>query len=70
MEHPLVTSARGLLQQHKGRWPEIAEAADVSYSWVAQFARGKIPNPTVDNLQAVIDACKGRVMARKEARAA
>jgi len=57
MEHPTVTAARERLNDLKGRWPEIAEASGVSYSWLQKFARSEITNPTIGTLQAVVDAC-------------
>jgi hypothetical protein len=30
---------RGVLA-HKGRWPELARASDVSYSWVSKLGAG------------------------------
>jgi transcriptional regulator with XRE-family HTH domain len=35
------------LQERKGDWVEIAQRADVSYSWITKFAQGKIPNPGI-----------------------
>lgn len=57
MEHPTVTAARERLNELKGRWPEIADASGVSYSWLQKFARAEITNPTIDTLQAVVNAC-------------
>jgi len=57
MEHPNVTVVRDKLQRCRGRWPAVQEAAQVSRSWLTQFARGDITNPTIDTLQAVSDAC-------------
>lgn len=57
MEHPSVTAARSRLNDLKGRWPEIAAASGVSYSWLQKFARAEITNPMIDTLQAVVNAC-------------
>jgi len=57
MEHPSVTAARERLIACKGHWPEVQERSGVSRSWLTQFARGDIANPTIDTLQALNDAC-------------
>lgn len=35
---------------------EIAKLSGLSRSWLNQFARGAINNPTINSLQAVMDA--------------
>jgi transcriptional regulator with XRE-family HTH domain len=43
------------LDSRRGEWRGIAQAADVSHSWISQFVRGLIPNPgyaTLCRLQA------------------
>lgn len=45
-EHPdLAEDVRRLLHLHRGDYLAIAVAANVSYSWLTKFARGKITNP-------------------------
>jgi predicted transcriptional regulator len=49
------------LQNKRGKWPELATKADVSYSWLTKLAQGKIPNPglvTVDRLAKALRSCK------------
>ena len=45
MSTPLDIEVRQLLEERRGDWPRIAEAANVSHSWISQFVRDKIPNP-------------------------
>jgi transcriptional regulator with XRE-family HTH domain len=42
---PLDTEVRDLLESRRGDWKQIAAESKVSYSWISQFVRGKIPNP-------------------------
>lgn len=42
---------REALEARRGQWPELANAAGVSHSWISQFVRGKIPNPGVATLE-------------------
>lgn len=58
MEHAKVIEVRARLHERKGHWVQIGKASGVSYSWLSQFARGKITNPTINTLQAVADACE------------
>jgi len=41
------------LNARKGQWKSIAEAAGVSYSWLAKVAQGHIQNPSIKQLEAV-----------------
>lgn len=41
------------LRRFEGRWPEVVRLADVSHSWLSQFARRKIPNPGIETLDRV-----------------
>jgi transcriptional regulator with XRE-family HTH domain len=41
----LDEAVRQLLDLHRGQWQAVAEAADVSYSWLSKFSRRKITNP-------------------------
>ena len=44
------------LRRFEGRWPEIVKRANVSHSWLSQFARRKIPNPGIETLDRVSTA--------------
>jgi transcriptional regulator with XRE-family HTH domain len=57
-EHPQVVLVRDQLNSLKGSYHDVAKAAGLSYSWVCQFAQGKIKNPTVNSLHAVKTACE------------
>jgi hypothetical protein len=57
-EHPNVVAVRAKLKScDKAHWALISKTANVSSSWLYTFARGDISNPTINNLQAVSDAC-------------
>ena len=45
MAKRLDAQMREFLDGERGEWPRIAEAADVSYSWLTKFAIGQIPRP-------------------------
>ena len=45
MAKRLDAQMREFLEGERGEWPRIAEAADVSYSWLTKFAIGQIPRP-------------------------
>ena len=50
-----MTIAR--LRRHEGRYIEIAQQnPGFSYSWLTKLAHGQITNPTVSNLQQLIEA--------------
>lgn len=50
------TDLRERLIRLRGQWPRIAESADVSHSWLSQFARDKIPNPGLSTLRKLAKA--------------
>ena len=48
------------VQKHRGEWPTLAKEAEVSYSWLAKFGQGHIPNPTVNTVTKVAAALAAR----------
>lgn len=44
------------LRKHEGNYAEISRQSGVSYSSLVKFAQGHADNPTVNNLQRVIEA--------------
>jgi hypothetical protein len=56
-EHPYVSEVRESLELCRGHWGRVASRSGVSYSWLSQFARGLITNPTINQLQVVKSAC-------------
>lgn len=56
----LVADTRARLVKFHGRYPDVAAISTVvdgrtivlSYSWLTKFAKGRFPNPTMDNLVA------------------
>lgn len=46
------------LQKLQGRWPEIADAVGVSYSWLTKFAAGRVPNAAYRRVAALADYLK------------
>lgn len=54
MEQPAVTAVRQRLNAVPRRqWADLIHRAGVSRSWLYMFARGDIPNPTINSLVAV-----------------
>lgn len=53
MSTELDAVVREALDQRRGDWKRISEAADVSHSWISQFVRGKIPNPGYATLKRI-----------------
>ncbi len=47
----LDSEVRQLLGARKGDWQKVAEAADVSYSWLSKFVNGHIDNPGYGTLK-------------------
>lgn len=43
----LFTFVRDGVEQRKGRWPELAKASGVSYSWISKFGAGKFEKTNV-----------------------
>lgn len=46
------------LNERRGSWPEFAQAANVSYSWICKISSKRIPNPgynTLLKLQTVLE---------------
>ena len=56
-EHPFVAEVRAKLEHCRGNWPEVVEKSGVSHSWISQFVRRIITNPTIQNLQQINRAC-------------
>jgi transcriptional regulator with XRE-family HTH domain len=56
-EHPFVVEVRVKLESCRGSWPQVVEKSGVSHSWISQFARRIITNPTIQNLQLINRAC-------------
>jgi transcriptional regulator with XRE-family HTH domain len=47
----LDTQLKASLDKRRGDWKQIADASGISYSWLSQFVRDKIPNPGYATLQ-------------------
>ena len=45
MTTPLDVEVRAALERKRGAWKQVAADTGVSYSWISQFVRNKIPNP-------------------------
>lgn len=55
----LFTFVRAGVERRKGRWPDLAKEAGVSYSWITKFGAGKydqtnIGHRTLERLAAAI----------------
>jgi len=51
----MVLSARRDLERCED-WDEVAKVSGMSRSWLNQFGRGEIKNPTINSLQSIMDA--------------
>lgn len=59
MAEELDDKVRELLEARRGHWRAIADETKLSYSWLSQFARRRIPNPgyrTLRTLQKHLEA--------------
>lgn len=54
MNTPLLEQMKTGLAAHKGRWPEIAEQAEVGYVWLFKVMQGRIRDPGVARVERVI----------------
>lgn len=70
LPHDIDAKVRELLHERPGLWVQIADAADVSHSWVLQFMRGTIPNAGVDTLRKVRAAARRFPVTRQREREA
>lgn len=55
MSTPLDIEVREALERKRGEWKRVAADTGVSYSWISQFVRGKIPNPGFATLTCLRD---------------
>lgn len=44
------------LEAAKGRWPAIADSAEVEYEWLSKVMQGRIKDPGVRRVERVIAA--------------
>jgi hypothetical protein len=49
-----VEDARAFLEQTRGHWRRMCSESDLNYHWVVRFAQGRIDNPTVGNIRALL----------------
>lgn len=59
-----LATLRTRLAAHKGKWPHIADTADVPISTLRKVAQGVTPNPrvdTVDRLNRALDSIEGSI---------
>lgn len=76
MSKNLDEQVRAGLCSRRGDWLQIAQAADVSHSWISKFVNRRIPNPGYatltklhDQLQADAKGSRGRKPAESKASA-
>ncbi len=48
------------LNEHKGMWPQIAKESGVNYDKIAKIAQRRSTNPTLANVQPLVDWFAGR----------
>lgn len=63
-EQTLLAYVRAELEARKGQWPAISKAMapdawESYYSWLCKFAQGRIPDPSVNKIQALADHFRG-----------
>lgn len=51
MNTSIDTEVRAALDARRGEWRGISKRSGVSYSWISQFVRHKIPNPGIETLR-------------------
>lgn len=47
------------MEARRGQWPQIAEDADVDYSWLTKVMQGNIYDPGTRRLQALANYLQG-----------
>jgi hypothetical protein len=55
MNEPILDYVRRRLNEHKGEWPTIHKESGVEYDRIAKIAQGRATNPTMENIQPLID---------------
>lgn len=60
MEEPILDYVSRGLNEHKGQWPAIARDTGVDYSTICKIAQGVRANPTIANLQPLMDWLRAR----------
>jgi len=53
MNAELDIKVRAALDARRGEWQQIADAANVSHSWISKFVRGLIENPGIETLRSI-----------------
>lgn len=71
MEEPILDYVKRRLQEHKGEWAIISRDTDVDYSVVVRIAQGINTNPTITNVQPLVDwfAAKDTMLEQLRSRA-
>lgn len=54
MNTPLLEQMKAGLTAHKGRWPVIAQQADVGYVWMFKVMQGRIRDPGASRVERVL----------------
>jgi hypothetical protein len=53
-ESELAHSARQYLRRNRGRLPDIASATGIGHQWLLKFSNGKIADPGVRRVEALL----------------
>jgi predicted transcriptional regulator len=56
-ENQMVDDVRAKVRQCRGNFPALMRKAQVSRSWLTQFAAGNVKDPRISTLLRVRDAC-------------
>ena len=55
LNEPIMEYIRRRLNEHKGEWPVIHRESGVEYDRIAKMAQGRATNPTLENVQPLLD---------------
>lgn len=53
-----ITDIAARLQEHKGRWKQLASASGVPYFTLTKIARGTVRNPSLDTVNKLLPHLK------------
>lgn len=67
MRKSILDEMKELIAEKKGDWIFIANQAGVSYSWLTKAMQGRLRNPGVHTVEAVIDYMQNKYEDDKKA---
>ena len=51
----ILSFVKEYLEDRRGDWPQIADEAGVTYTWMTKVVQGAIANPGVRDIQKILD---------------